>query len=121
MFIRIPEPPEVSPKVGLTGEDLEALAEEHQLKVYWVRGKRLLLAADVFAAIHGARAPRKFASILSNHPSSHEDVKPDGLDLVVFKIHDPSELSRYLSDLSQYNLFLTFTRETVNIYHDNRS
>jgi hypothetical protein len=120
MFIRIPEPYEVSPNVGLTGEELIALADEHQLKSYWTRGRELLLASDVFAAIHGAKAPRKFASILSNYPTSHEDLKPDGIDLVVSKVHSPVDLNRYLRDLSGYDLFLTFTRETVNIYHDNR-
>jgi len=81
MFIKIPEANEASPRVGLTGGELLALAEDHDLKVYWVRGRQLLLAADVFSAIHGSKAPRKFASILSEYPSSHEDLKPDGLKI----------------------------------------
>lgn len=120
MFIKVPEANEASPRVGLTGRELLALAEEHNLKVYWVRGKQLLLAGEVFAAIHGSKAPRKFASILSGYPSSHEDLKPDGLTLIVFKVHSPSELLRYLKDLSSQDIFLTFTRETVNIYQDCR-
>ncbi len=120
MFIKVPEANEASPRVGLTGRELLALAEEHSLKVYWVRGRQLLLAGEVFAAIHGSKAPRKFASILSRYPSSHEDLKPDGLTLIVFKVHSPSELLRYLKDLSSHDIFLTFTRETVNIYQDCR-
>tara|TARA_R100000951_G_scaffold55627_1_gene46751 strand:- start:1378 stop:1740 length:363 start_codon:yes stop_codon:yes gene_type:complete len=120
MFIGIPDANETSPRVDLTGEEIDELVEEHGLKVYWTRGRRLLLTSDLFRAIHGAKSPKKFASILSNYPSRHEDLKPDGIDLVVSKIHSTSELTRYLRDLDRHKLFLTFTRETVNIYQDCR-
>jgi hypothetical protein len=116
VFLRIPPPEDVLPGIGLNGDEVATLAEDHELKIYWVKGRRLLLASDVFTAIHGSRAPRKFASILANYQSTHEDVKPHGLTPLVSRVHSPGELCRYLDDLQHLTLFLTYTRETVNIY-----
>lgn len=118
MFVKIPPTDEIAAQVGLTGGDLDALAEDRDLKIYWIRGQRFLSASELFTAIHGSKVPRKFAALLADFQSSHEDLKPPGMIPLVQKIHSPDELSRYLEDLSsrRRNLYLTYTRETVNIY-----
>ncbi len=116
MFIRIPPSNEVAGQLGLTGDDLEALAEDNGLQVFWIRGQRFLSAGDVLSAIHGSKVPRKFAPTLADYPSCHEDLKPPGMTLLVWKIHSVDELCRFLGDLDGRDLFLTYTRETVNIY-----
>jgi len=116
MFLPIPAADEVSDRLGLTRDEVSALVEAHGLPIYYAAGRELLLASEVFGAIHGSKAPSKFAKILAQYPSCHVDVAPINMEPLVLKVHDPVELLRYLDDLSAIPVFLGFTRESVNIY-----